>query len=84
MIKLFITYKKIRDRIAKGVEITYELIYYSSPTYTIEASKTLKSLNYPIRNHKARDGQIFYQVLTKSIVMANVIKLSWPLWSRNL
>lgn len=72
---LFLTYEEITNRIAKGVGIPYEIIYYTSPTHTREASKTLNHLFIPLRITKA-EADIFVYKLIESIAMANVIKLS--------
>ena len=56
---MFITYGDIGDRIAKGVEITDEIINYTSPTHTRETSDILTWLIYPIKNHMTEEGQSF-------------------------
>ena len=53
------TYGEIRDRIVKGVGITYEVVNYTSPTHT-RWSEILTLLIYPIKNYKVKEGQITY------------------------
>ena len=57
--RLFITYEKIGEGIAKGFGITYEIICCTNHAHTREASATWTTFIYFVKNRKVGEGQIF-------------------------
>ena len=51
----------------KELGIPYVIIYCTSPTHTIEVSKSLTLLIYPIKNHKVGGGQICTKTQPKAL-----------------
>ena len=58
---LFNTYWEIRERIVKGVGITYKVINYTSPTYTRETSEFWHGLSPPLRIVEPKKGKILLE-----------------------